>query len=193
MFERQRKLSSALKEVYSPEEIQKILNYKISEEEFNNVASIGRQLLRTIPILPLLCASMSAKWYEFIRFNTSIPVCVVTGHLEIHNEPVFSQTASIYSLLFDGETFEDWDGHCWIEFGGYIGDISILRTVNSQNFPHQNVKKWFSRFGADQECIIGKAKTLEAGGLFYIPVSVLTEFETTKLVDMLHNTVLKSV
>jgi hypothetical protein len=191
MQERRLKFISALESVYSPEEIQNILDYKISEEEFNNIASMGRQLLRTIPTLPSVCVSMSSKWYEFIKFHTTIPVCVVTGHLKVQNQSLFTQKVPINSLPFDSETFEGWNGHCWIEFGGYIGDISIFRTVYAESFPHPNFRKWFlSRFGENQECLFAKVTDLEDAGLSYIPVNVLNESEITRLVDMLHNNIL---
>jgi hypothetical protein len=187
MEERRLRFNSALESVYSPEEIQNILDYKVSEEELNNIASMGKQLLRTIPTLPSICASMSSKWYEFIKFHTTVPVYVVTGHLQIGSYPLFTQKVPINSLPFDRETFEGWDGHCWIEFGGYIGDISIFRTVYAESFPHQNFKSQFlSLFGANQECIFAKVTDLETAGLSYIPVNVLNESAITRLVDMLH-------
>ncbi len=191
MRERQLQFISALEEVYSPEEIQNILDYEVSAEELNNIASMGRQLLTTIPTLPSICASMSSKWYEFIKFHTTVPVCVVTGHLGIQNQSLFTQKVPINSLPFDSENFDGWDGHCWIEFGGYIGDISIFRTIYADTFPHPNAKNWFlSRFGENQECIFAKVADLEVAGLSYIPVNVLSESETTRLVDMLHNNML---
>jgi hypothetical protein len=191
MTQRQLQFISALEDVYSSEEIQHILNYKILEEERNNIASIGRQLLKTIPTLPSICASMSSKWYEFIKFHTSVPVCVVTGHLQFGSYQLFTQKVPINSLPFDIENFEGWDGHCWIEFGGYIGDISIFRTVYAETFPHQNFKSQFiSMFGENQECIFAKAADLETAGLSYIPVNVLNESVITRLVDMLDNNVL---
>lgn len=191
MTARQLQFISALIEVYSPEEIQNILDYKILEKELNDIASMGRQLLITIPTLPSICASMSSKWYEFIKFHTSIPVCVVTGHLEIQKQSLFTQKVHINSLPFDSENFEGWDGHCWIEFGGYIGDISIFRTVFADTFPHPNCRNWFlSKFGENQECILAKVDDLEIAGLSYIPVNVLSQSEITRLVDVLHNNIL---
>jgi hypothetical protein len=188
MEHRRLQFISALENIYSSEEIQNILDYKLSEEEFNNIRSIARQLLKIIRTQPSICASMSSKWYKSIKLHTTVPVCVVTGHLKVQNESLFTQNVPIGSLPFDSETFEGWNGHCWIEFGGYIGDISIFRTVYAENFPHQEFRNWFlTKFDVKQECIFAKVTDLEAAGLSYIPVNVLCESDITKLVDMLTN------
>lgn len=100
---RQSQLNTALKEIYSSEEIQQILNYEVSKRDLEIVSSIGFNLLRKIPKLASQCASMSACWYKEIKLNTSIPVCVVTGHLNIAGAPLYTQNSPIiFSKEDDG-------------------------------------------------------------------------------------------
>lgn len=169
-------LITAMKEVYSPDEIQKTLNYNVSEKDCGDVASIALEILKAIPRIPSQCASMSGYWGQKIKSQTSIPVCVVTGHLTVAGAPLFTQKTPLDLSEENDGIDKIWDGHCWIEFGGYIGDISIFRTVFSQNFPHPNFKKWFiDRFDQKEKVLFANYEIMASLGLLYTPMNVLTD------------------
>lgn len=184
---RQTQLMTALHELYSPDEIQNILNYEVSKQDLETVTSIAVSLLKAIPRLSSQCASMSACWSSAIKSQTSIPVCVVTGHLHIADAPLFTQNTPISFSKEDDGNPKQWDGHCWIEFGGYIGDMSIFRTIYSQDFPHPNFKQFLiNKFGEKRGFMIANSEQMKSWGLIYTPVNILADAEINSLIAGLH-------
>lgn len=82
-----------------------------------------------------------------------------------------------------GNTPEIWDGHCWLEFGGMIGDISLYRTVNYGKVPEDFSRFIFDTFGKGKGLLCATTEGLNEVGLNYIPCYSLREGQINGLLN----------
>jgi hypothetical protein len=144
---------------YSAEEAQAFLGFSPSGENLRLLTAIGHEILTHIPPRPGGCALMSALWAFIARNRTALPVYVVAGRFAVGESVVFGKSKDMVSTAFD-ESEMDWDGHCWIAIGDYIGDISIFRTANSEKAPSVLRSATLQNFGGGRGLLLAKSEAI---------------------------------
>ncbi|HLO87873.1 MAG TPA: hypothetical protein VK203_23090 [Nostocaceae cyanobacterium] len=176
------KISELIKNSYSEAEASTYLKYNLTQKDIEIVKESARNVLKDFPVVPNCCAPMSAMWTAMIRDNTNIPVYMVAGSLDMNEKRIFGGN----DMRNINEAFSksnlDWDGHCWMVFGDYVGDISLFRTVYSQQSPEWLKNMILTQFGEGRGILLGNPSGMLEHGLVYTPLYVLKDSEITGLV-----------
>ncbi|MBN2530812.1 MAG: hypothetical protein JXR76_30775 [Deltaproteobacteria bacterium] len=142
------------------------------------------EVLRRFPDIPGACAVMSAIWTAILNDNTQYPIFAVCGDLELEGELIFGGSSPDTTSWDRGVDITDpsWNGHCWVVFGKFIGDISLFRTAYSSRSPRR-LQVWIQNmFGPGKGLFICPNATIEQYGLKYYARRVLSKREIDGLV-----------
>ncbi|MBY0540593.1 MAG: hypothetical protein K2P52_04170 [Campylobacterales bacterium] len=162
----------------SNEEKNEYIEYVYDDVEI--LKQTGIELLTEVPILPGLCAPMSARWAYILNKNYSIPAIVVAGNLKLNGNTIFNCNQNLPTKITSETFFKDiWNGHCWVEINGIIADISIFRTAAEISKSH-DLNKYFSNFGKNKGALIAKKNYIPCE-LEYIPKYVLSNMQIEAL------------
>lgn len=102
------------------------------DPELAALADVGRDVLMAFPVVPGACMMMSALYARGLRDRGHEDAQLVAGSLTIEGISVFGARGLKGTPL---RTNLDWDGHAWVTLGGFIADVSILRTGRSPKAP----------------------------------------------------------
>jgi hypothetical protein len=178
-----KELSELIKKSYSEKEASIYLEYNVTQEDKDIVVESAQNILQNFPVIPNCCAPMSAWWTAMIRDHTNIPVHMVAGSLDMKGKRIFGDDKNMRNM---NEAFTtsnlDWDGHCWMVFGDYIGDISLFRTAYSEKSPEWLKNMVDTQFGAGRGMLLAPTSEMLKFGLIYTPLYVLKDSEITDLV-----------
>jgi hypothetical protein len=148
-------------------------SYKLKSRQV--LAETAQNLMSIVPPSFGECALLSASWAGFLQEEHSIPAIVVAGDLKIKRTRVFRCKKNIPVGGRTGKLIKGkWDGHCWIEIDGYIGDLSIFRTAYSSSSSSILKEYILSTFGWGRGCMISPESELPMG-IKYIPKYVLKD------------------
>ena len=148
----------------------------------SHLAAKGNEVVENFPCVAFACTHMTALWTIIIRDQTDYPIHMVAGALRINNRLVFGDTETTLdpTTTFTESTL-DFDGHCWVMFGEYIGDISIFRTAYSDKAPAFLNQAVTREFGAGRGFMIDTYGGLLKSEFEYIPQFVLTDDQVSAL------------
>lgn len=142
-------------------------------------------IMQAHPIAIGSCAMLSSSWAAFLNDEYSIPAIAVAGDLSINNKRIFKCKKNLpipkQSQSDPKMIRKTWNGHCWIEIDGYIGDLSIFRTAYKLN--DSSILKQFitSHFGEGRGAIFSPLDQLPEG-MVYTPKYVLTDPQMNSLI-----------
>lgn len=135
-----------------------------SNPDVQVLGSTARQLMEMTPITPGACVLMSAAWALHLRDKYDMPAVAVTGDLKVGGRWVFRAPEALPEFRKSGQVISmSWRGHCWVEVGGLLCDISIFRTV--YNLAASNATRQFfeNMFGIGRGALIVRADELPDG------------------------------
>ncbi|EJG1993271.1 hypothetical protein ACPV5H_25360 [Vibrio harveyi] len=115
----------------------------------------AKKVLSNVPPSMGACAPLSAAWAKTLRDDYDIPAIVVAGDLKILGKRIFKCKKNLPEASANEQIInQKWDGHCWIEIDGFVGDLSIFRTAYSLSYP--SVLKQFieSTFGSGRGALL---------------------------------------
>ena len=146
------------------------------------LADTASELMANIPYSFGACAMMSASWASFLQDHYGIPAMVVAGDLKIEGTRVFKCKKNLPEVGTPGKLIPDaWDGHCWIEVDGFIGDMSIFRTAYAVVDPSKLKNYIIATFGHGRGTMICPYNKLP-DGMKYIPKFVLKNSQIDGLI-----------
>lgn len=138
------------------------------------LADVGRDVLMAFPVTPGACVMMSALYVGRLRDIGHPDAQLVAGILSIEGNPVFGShrpnSAPLISKL-------DWEGHAWVTLGGFIADVSLLRTGRSVRANLRLRHFVETRFGPRQSLYIATSQAALEDGLGYEAQRVYTDNE----------------
>ena len=121
------------------------------------------------------CVMLSGAFVVALSVHYSIPAIAVVGDLMIHGKPVFKCNGNIPMPEKNNEILNTtWDGHCWVEIGGVICDLSIFRSAYNINRPSLLSTFITSEFGEGKGAILSAPEALPYG-MEYVPKHVLND------------------
>ncbi len=143
----------------------------------------ARDLLDHTPAMFGKCAPMSAMWAALIRDRYDVPAVAVVGDLLVEGSTIFSCNGNIpHPETMTESQCAAWEGHCWIEIAGMIGDISILRTARMIDRPSV-LKAFLDRhIGLQRGMMMMDRTRLEAIGMNYVAKHVLSDSQMNSLI-----------
>ncbi|MFC1467874.1 hypothetical protein ACFLQY_04200 [Verrucomicrobiota bacterium] len=168
------KITPLISESYDKEIAQRALTFSPSQAELETLIDAGKYVLTNFPDIPGACSVMTAMWVGLIRDNTDYPIHAIAGSLSIDGKTIFGKDmkpSQIKNSFLHGNM--DWDGHCWIVLGNYIGDISISRTAYSDKSPRILKEKIVSSFGGNKGLFLCPSESARQEGFQYDPLFVL--------------------
>lgn len=175
-MERIKALKAALAQNYSPAQIENFFAYSLSQDDELLIKETLEAALTIIPSKALACTQISAAWAVMIEDHSQIPVSVVCGDLSYLDTKLFVCHSPIPTST--GSTIRgDWDGHCWLEYGGKIADASIFRTIYHGPVADRLKNQIKAQFGEDKGAIIATPEQMESNHFTYTPRYTLSKMQ----------------
>ena len=154
------------------------------------VIDTARELLKHTPHSFGACAMLSAAWAALLRDRYEIPAVAVAGNLVIRGRKIFECTQNVpESTDSQSGDIEEWNGHCWLEVHGYLGDASIFRTAYAIQRPSVLKEFIIDNFGAGRGVLLSPEHELTSLGMLYEPKYVLCESRVNGLIAGLRHLV----
>jgi hypothetical protein len=121
-------------------------------------------------------------WVAKLRDELNAPAFCVAGHLYARGRMAFgSADPEVAKQL--AASRENWDGHCWIMLGGYLGDISIFRSAYAAPEGSNLRAVVIEKFGYNRGLFLKQWSEVGQWDLEYCPKHVATETEITGLIN----------
>ncbi|HCV02075.1 MAG: hypothetical protein CMD81_07995 [Gammaproteobacteria bacterium] len=169
------------------EEFLRYSSFELSSPKY--LLETAKSLLNTIPPFLGGCALLSAVWADELKTKFNIPAIVVAGHLSILGKRLFECKSNIPTPNAENQfSDQSWDGHCWIEIDGFIGDLSIFRTAYNLNFPNIFTEYIKTNFGLGRGALITPYNEIPCG-IEYEAKYILTDNQIHGLAGGLWNLV----
>lgn len=147
-----------------------------SAANIHPITESATRLLASVPPTFGSCAMLSSAWATLLRERYNIPAVVVAGDLVLDGVPVFVSSQNLPDGKSSGlQDFGEWNGHCWINVGGKIGDISLFRSAYAVSPTHHLAKFVRSNFGCGRGAIFSSVSDLEDSNMHYLPKYVLAD------------------
>jgi hypothetical protein len=143
-------------------EADRVLAYQLSD--LATLHLTAEQLLRMAPESAGASVLMGAAWALHLRDKYNLPAVTVVGDLKAAGRWLFRTTDALPDLRNSGPVRPmNWRGHCWVEVGGMICDVAIIRTIESLA-PDDEARLLFQRLFEDgRSAFIAKADELPEG------------------------------
>lgn len=191
MTERESTLKNIILEDLTAKQSEHHFDYQLLDSDFDFLNQNIRKTLSLIPQDAFNCAMLSAIIGAKIYDDSEIPVVVIAGHLDFFGKRIFNCKGPIPNAT-ENDNGEFWDGHCWLEFGGYILDISFFRTIYFGKVPTSLKNKVIDEFGNGRGALMGKPEQLETKGFNYVPCHILSQNQINGLIAGAENKYFKS-
>ena len=154
------------------EEAQRAAAFEVSD--VNVLSETAQELMRMLEPTPGACVMMSAAWAQHLRTAYNIPAVAVAGDLKIAGRWAFRMNRPLPDFKpGHGAIRMSWKGHCWMEIGGWICDVSIFRTAYSMSMASPTRQYIEKTFGLGRGACLIRADQLPEG-LKYRRQAVLT-------------------
>ena len=175
-------LENTLKTIMTEKEIHSYLSYELTGNDEIFLKEVINEVLRKLPANAFNCGLSSALLGAMILDNSSIPVSVISGHLDYSTKRIFNCYNPIPYSTEKIYINEIWDGHCWVEINNLIIDISIFRTIYNGKVSNDLYDKIISQFGKGRGALLGSPKEIQKLGFDYIPCYGLTQNQISGLI-----------
>ena len=172
-------LKNTLRTVLTEKDVDSFLSYEITSNDKLFLKEIVDEVLRKVPANAFNCAILSGLLGAIINDHSTIPVSVISGHLDYFSKRIFN---CFRPIPYSTDKNELWDGHCWVELNNLIIDISIFRTIYYGQVPtdlHDNI---VNRFGEGRGALVGAPHEIQRNGFVYTPCYCLTQDQISGLV-----------
>jgi hypothetical protein len=147
------------------------------------VTEVIRDTLASIPPTFGSCVMMSAGLVAALRAHHSIPAIAVLGDLLIKDIPIFKCGGNLPMPRYNGEVIEaSWDGHCWVEIGGIICDLSIFRSAYAIQSPSLLKTFILEQFGPGKGAFLSYPEGLPSG-MEFVPKHALSDFQISCVLE----------
>ena len=174
-------LRKAIVNSLSTSSAESYFSYKLNNPQV--LADAAKDIMASVPPFFGDCALLSASWAGYLQDHYSIPAIVVVGDLEIKGKTVFHCKENLPDFDTSGTIINKaWDGHCWIEIDGWIGDLSIFRTAYAIKGPSLLKEFIINSFGLGRGAMIGSADDLP-NHMKYVPKFILKENQMNALIS----------
>lgn len=172
-------LPGLIEQSYDAAEKLRFSGFTITALHLQQAISAAGDILRRSPNVPGACTYLNAMWTAMLR-HVGLPAYCVAGDLCVRGVMAFGSTDSDNTLRFDG-TGGAWDGHCWLAFGDYTGDLSLFRTAYTLPVGSNLRQAVLDEFGPEQDFLFMNNSDATATGFHYRPRYVANETEITGL------------
>lgn len=180
MSVRDKELKQLISRSRGVSEADKFFAFKMETPQ--DLMETANEILSQTPPLFGACAQLNSSWAGLLKEHYSMPVVVVAGDLKISGTRVFKCTKKLAEGGKSGKVKTgQWDGHCWIEIDGYIGDLSIFRTAYAIAAPSVLQNFVVSNFGYGRGGLICRHNELP-NGMQYIPKLVLKDSQINSFI-----------
>ncbi len=162
-------LKKILGQTMTETQVQRFISYQLTQEDISFLQDSALNVLQRMPYKGFNCAAMNAIWCAIIQDHSSIPVSAVAGSLYFGDTAIFTCHNNIPYTSEPTTINEVWDGHCWLEFGGLIADISIGLTVALENVPPAFLDHWTKNIGNSKGMVCATTAHFESLNIHYDP------------------------
>ena len=128
------------------------------------------------------CTIMSAYLCALLTDEYKLPAVTVAGDLIVSGITAFQTDIKIQQPNRPDTILDDWQGHCWVEIGGLICDVSICRTADLSS-DDSNLKAFIhSKFGKGKGLIAFPVQNAIELDMIYNPKEVLADDIITAII-----------
>jgi len=174
-------LVSLIERSYGRAERSRYLSFEITKDHLEQAALFGEEILRRNDPVPGACAHLTALWTAMLRDALNLPVFCVAGDLFVMGRMTFG-SADPHEVSTLCLSNNEWDGHCWLGIGQYVGDISVFRTAYAQPEGSNLRQTVLAQFGFKRSLFLMSWSDACAIGFKYHPKYVAKEMEISGLI-----------
>ena len=125
---------------------------------------------------------MSVGLVAVLKYHYSIEALAVQGDLKINEFDIFKCRDNIGMPSQNDELIhKQWDGHCWVEIGNILCDLSIFRTAQAEKHPSLLKSYVESNFGDGKEGLISPIERIPNEITFH-PKFVLNDIQIAGII-----------
>lgn len=180
---RDQNLKAVLAQNLEQEQITNFLSYQLTEDDKAFIQTAVKDVLRNMPPKAFNCTQISAIWAAIIADHSTIPVSVICGDLHYNSKKIFVCKEPLPTGEERTDIIGEWDGHCWLEFGGFIADASFFRTIYYGSVPKTLKEMVVNQFGEGRGSIIATPEQLQQNGFEFIPKYRLSELQINGIIQ----------
>lgn len=170
----------------SPEEWEYYSSHECPSPEF--LREPMQKMLASIEPAFGSCVMLSGALVAALAAHYSIPAIAVIGDLSIQGHKIFKCNGNIPLPQNNDEILNtSWDGHCWVEIGGVICDLSIFRSAYNTRKPSILKNYISSHYGEGKGAILSPPELL-LPDMEYEPKYVLTDKHLEAIINGLIST-----
>lgn len=182
-MERFTRLRDVLKQTMSDKEVEAFFAYQLSSNDIEFLKETASYVFSKISYKEFNCAAMNALWVALIQDHSTIPAAPVCGSLSFGKKFIFKCLSQIQTPKVSMTKAELWDGHCWLELGAMIADISIGRTLaKDKNVDPQFKETWYNTFDSKGGLVIADTQVFNSCKIYYIPQYIMPTHLITGLI-----------
>ena len=181
-------LYNLIRASYSQAEAERYFAFDSARANLKNVASIGSEVLVQLSPMASACAPMTAVWVTLIQKRLGVPAYCVAGDLIVEGRIIFGGMSDTELATAFDKSNSSLDGHCWLGFGEYVGDLSVFRTAYLPQGPKTLLKVVLEKFGPGKGLLLCTGQDAANAGLKYVPKYVLTQAQLNGLLGGAYET-----
>ncbi|WP_207533955.1 hypothetical protein [Desertivirga arenae] len=173
-------LKSVLRDNFTEQFINRYEAFVLTGEEAQAILNKSQVVLETFPSITdaaILSSIFAGELYE------TFPVAVIAGTLKYKGVELFSITQAFPTSGKTVSVQVRQKAHFWIEFGGYIIDISFFKRLYSGEVRAPFQHAIIGDFGASRGAIISKADLVNKYGFDYEPQFSLSQYQISRLLE----------
>ncbi|EDM37031.1 hypothetical protein PBAL39_04513 [Pedobacter sp. BAL39] len=180
---RDQNLTAVLAQNLEHAQIANFLSYQLTEDDMAFIQAAVKDVLRNMPQRAFNCTQISAIWAAIIADHSKIPISVICGDLQYNSKKIFVCNEPLPTAEDGTDIIGEWDGHCWLEFGGFIADASFFRTIYYGNVPETLKEMVVNQFGEGRGSIIATPEQMQQNGFEFIPKYSLSERQINGIIQ----------
>lgn len=180
---RDQNLKAVLAQNLGQEQIANFLSYQLTEDDMAFIQASVKDVLKNMPPKAFNCTQISAIWAAIVTDHSKIPVIVICGDLHYKGKKIFVCNEPLPTGEDGTDIIDEWDGHCWLEFGGLIADASFFRTIYYGNVPEVLKGMVINQFGEGRGSIIATPEQMQQNGFEFIQRYSLSERQINGIVQ----------
>lgn len=134
------------------------------------------------------CVMISSALVTALQVYYSVSSIAVLGDLAIDGCTVFKCQGNLPFVNGQSNEFinEQWSGHCWVEIGSLICDLSIFRSAYAITRPSKLRDFIESNFGSGKGALISPVESLP-DGMEFTPKFVLNDLQLSGILGGLEH------
>ena len=174
-------LKSTLRDNFTEQFINRFENYTLGQEELQNLSWFAHNFLTGLDTELTSSPIISSLFVVSLKKEADLPLVLIAGELHYSGARLFSVDKVFPTANKPIDPMAWTTAHFWIECGGCIIDLSLLKRVDNDEVKQDPKQMIEERLGSQRGAMIAPAETFEKYGFSYVPHHSLSAYQIAEL------------